>query len=96
MKDMGFKSKWDGKAIIWFLYNGLKGEKAEANRPVRRTVFRRGTMVVKIWVVVVQWMGSRYISQTYFIGLSIGLDVGVRESEGQRRALHFWHEQLLK
>lgn len=38
MKNMGFKSKWDGKTINWCLYNGLKGKKAEANRPVRKTV----------------------------------------------------------
>lgn len=35
MKDLGFKCKWDGKAIIWFLCNELEGTKAEGNRPLR-------------------------------------------------------------
>lgn len=38
MKDLGFKSKWDGKAIIWFLYNGLEETKAEVKRPVEDSI----------------------------------------------------------
>lgn len=41
--------------------------------------------MVKLRVVVVQWMESRYISQTDSVGLGNGLNVGVRESEGSKK-----------
>lgn len=43
-------------------------------------------MVVKIWVVVVQWVDT---SPTDLVGLSNELDVGVRESEGSKKISTF-------
>lgn len=38
MKELEFKSKWDGKAIIWFLCHGLERTKTEANGLGRRVL----------------------------------------------------------